>query len=208
MAALFELFSSSGPSQPPPTSTSAITTSMASSTSSTSSTPTATVRPYVIIAHSGTKPEDFDSLVETLPPHPLNLDVSARSVGYFAIIAFMNETFAKGLSNPVINLIVDDTPAIPEGNVDLGSTQRRQVHNSTYTRPKNKVDKRQDIRVPIKYQHPAPIHLNWLGTIEGVDPTPFYTFSSGLVYLEKPHRADGATDIYIVDNGMRTSHKV
>jgi len=119
----------------------------------------------------------------------------------------MNETFTKGLSNPVINLIVDDTPAIPEGNVDLGSTQRRQVHNSTYTPPKNKVDKRQDIRVPIKYQNPAPIHLNWLGRIE--QPTfSYYTFRGGLVYLEKPPGPRGTADIYIVDYGVRTSHRV
>jgi hypothetical protein len=137
------------------------------------------VRPWVIIAQSATKPEDFDSLVETLPPHPLNLDVSARSVGYFAIIAFMNETFAEGLSNPVIKFIVDDTPAIPEVNVNLGSTQRRQVHNSTYTPAKNKVDKRQDIRVPIKYQKAAPVHLNWLGRIEQ-PPFSSYTFPGGL----------------------------
>lgn len=207
MAGLFELFSSSGPSQPPPTSTSAITTSMASSTSSTSSTPTATVRPWVIIAQSATKPEEFDSFVETLPPHPLNLDVSAPSIGYFSIIAFMNETFAKGLSNPVIKFIVDDTPAIPEVNVNLGSTQRRQVYNSTYTPAKNKVDKRQDIRVPIQYQNPAPLHLNWLGRIER-PPGSYYTFPGGLVYLEKPPGPDGAPDIYIIDSGIRTSHRV
>ncbi|KAI5460658.1 peptidase S8/S53 domain-containing protein [Mariannaea sp. PMI_226] len=161
--------------------------------------------PVLIMMYENTTRDQFDALVEKLPPDPRNLDISYPAVNWFSIIAYLNQTTAEKLTtNPLIEAMsLDMTSQVDDPADDLNPSEvlvTRDTTNLTET-SHSTFQTRGITPVPAFVQNPAPIQLQWLSNIS--EPG-FIHFPGSYIY---PQSKSTVPDIYIIDSGLFDTHK-